>query len=140
LGEPAGVKERGSESWKDGAGEEIDVVYWWEEELGGGQTEPVRSQVREESSEGGSVGGRDTYFEGGRWQGVFEKCYKIGAERVESGEKEKLGHMEFRTTCHCDGRNCQDLEVCENQSLRFYIILETKGEGAEKASQWMCLM
>jgi hypothetical protein len=27
-----------------------------------------------------------------------------------------------------------------NQSLRFYIILETKGEGVEKASQWMRLM
>jgi hypothetical protein len=43
-------------------GEEIDVEDW-QEELGGGQTEPVRSQVREESSEGGSVGGRDTDFE-----------------------------------------------------------------------------
>jgi hypothetical protein len=28
--------------------------------LGGGQTEPVRSQVREETSEGSLVGGRDT--------------------------------------------------------------------------------
>jgi hypothetical protein len=57
------VKERGSESWKDGAGEEIDVVYWWEEELGGGQTEPVRSQVRE-----GFLGeglGKVLDFEGG---------------------------------------------------------------------------
>jgi hypothetical protein len=35
--------------------------------------------------------------------------------------------MEFHPTCHCNGRNYQDLEVCENQSLRFYIILETKG-------------
>jgi hypothetical protein len=44
-------------------GEEIDVEDW-QEELGGGQTEPVRSQVREKSSEGGSVGGKDTDFEG----------------------------------------------------------------------------
>jgi hypothetical protein len=61
LGEPAGVEEGGSESWKDGVGEEIDVEDWWEE-LGSGQTEPLRSQVREESSEGGLVGGRDTDF------------------------------------------------------------------------------
>jgi hypothetical protein len=80
---------------------------------------------------------------------------------VESGEKEKLGNMEFWMTCHCDGRNCQDLEVCEDKStifkplglivylvlrpnnvavigqlLRFYIVLETKIlEGAEKSSQ-----
>jgi hypothetical protein len=50
------VEERRCESWKDGVGEEIDVEDC-EEKLGGGQTEPVRSQVREESSEGGSVGG-----------------------------------------------------------------------------------
>jgi hypothetical protein len=43
LGEPAGVEEGGSESWEDEVGEEID----WQEELGGGQTEPMRSQVRE---------------------------------------------------------------------------------------------
>jgi hypothetical protein len=43
-------------------GEEINVENWWEE-LGGGQTEPMRSQIREESSEGDSVGGRDTDFE-----------------------------------------------------------------------------
>jgi hypothetical protein len=61
------------------------------------------------------------------WQGGFEQRYKIGAGRVESRKKEKLGQKEFWTSCHCDGRNCQDLEVCENQSLRFYIILETKG-------------
>jgi hypothetical protein len=46
LGEPAGVEEGGSESWEDGVREEIDVEDW-QEELGGGQTEPVRSQVRE---------------------------------------------------------------------------------------------
>jgi hypothetical protein len=40
-------------------GEEIDVQDWWEE-LGGLQTEPIRLQVREESSEGGSVGRKDT--------------------------------------------------------------------------------
>jgi hypothetical protein len=33
-------------------GDEIDVEDWREEELGGGQMEPVRSQVREESSGG----------------------------------------------------------------------------------------
>jgi hypothetical protein len=37
----------------DEVGEEIDVEDLWEE-LGGGQMEPVRSQVRKESSEGGS--------------------------------------------------------------------------------------
>jgi hypothetical protein len=57
------VEEGGSESWEDKVGEEIDVEDW-QEELGGRQTEPVRSQVREESSEGVSVGGRDTDFEG----------------------------------------------------------------------------
>jgi hypothetical protein len=40
------VEEGGSESWEDGVGEEIDVEDW-QEELGGGQTKPVRSQVRE---------------------------------------------------------------------------------------------
>jgi hypothetical protein len=45
-------------------GEEIEVEDQ-KEELGGGQMEPVGSQVREESSEGGSVGGRDTDFERG---------------------------------------------------------------------------
>jgi hypothetical protein len=54
LGEPAGVEEEGSDSWEDGVGEEIDVEDWWEEELGGGQTQPMRSQVREESSVDGS--------------------------------------------------------------------------------------
>jgi putative hemolysin len=34
--------------------EEIEVEDW-QEKVGGGQMEPVRSQVREESSEGGSV-------------------------------------------------------------------------------------
>jgi hypothetical protein len=63
LGEPARLEERGSESWEDTVGEEIDVEDW-QEELRGGQIVPVRSQVREESSEGGSVEGRDTDFEG----------------------------------------------------------------------------
>jgi hypothetical protein len=44
-------------------GEEIGVEDWWEEELGGGQTEPVRSQVREESL--GEGLGRVLDFEGG---------------------------------------------------------------------------
>jgi hypothetical protein len=58
------VEEGGSELWEDGVEEEIEVEDWWEE-LGGGQTEPMRSQVREESFEGSSMGGRDTDFEGG---------------------------------------------------------------------------
>jgi hypothetical protein len=32
------------------------------------------------------------------WQGGFEWHYKIGAGRVESGEREKLGSTEFQTT------------------------------------------
>jgi hypothetical protein len=40
------VEEGGSESRKDGVGEKIDVEDW-QEELGGGQTESMRSQVRE---------------------------------------------------------------------------------------------
>jgi hypothetical protein len=63
FGKGSRVEERRSESWEDRVGEEIDLEGWWEE-LGDGQTEPVRSQVREESLEGGSVGGRDTDFEG----------------------------------------------------------------------------
>jgi hypothetical protein len=70
-------------------GEEIEEEDRWEE-LGSGQTEPMKSQVREQSSEGGSVGGRDTDFEEGvcHWQGGFEQHYKIGAGRVESRKKE----------------------------------------------------
>jgi hypothetical protein len=44
-------------------GEEIVVEDWQEEELGGRQTEPVRSQVREESL--GEGLGRVLDFEGG---------------------------------------------------------------------------
>jgi hypothetical protein len=44
-------------------GEEIGVEDWWEEELGGGQAEPMRSQVRKESLGEGS--GRIFNFEGG---------------------------------------------------------------------------
>jgi hypothetical protein len=62
LGEPAVVEEGGSESWEDGVGEEIEVEDQ-QEELGGGQTEPMRSQVREESSGEGSGGVLD--FDGG---------------------------------------------------------------------------
>jgi hypothetical protein len=47
-----------------GRAEETEVEDW-REELGGGQMEPVRSQVREESSGEGSGGVRDTDFEGG---------------------------------------------------------------------------
>jgi hypothetical protein len=57
------VEEGGSESWDDEVGEEIDVEDW-QEALGSGQTESVRSQVREKSPGEGSVGGRDTDFEG----------------------------------------------------------------------------
>jgi hypothetical protein len=32
-----------------------------------------------------------------------------------SREREKLRHMEFWMTCHCNGRNCQDLYMCANQ-------------------------
>jgi hypothetical protein len=56
------VEEGGSESGEDRVGEEIDVEDW-QEELGGGQMEPVRSQVREDSSGEGSGGVLD--FEGG---------------------------------------------------------------------------
>jgi hypothetical protein len=55
--------QRVSESWENEVGEVIDVKDW-QEELGGGQIEPVRSQVREESSEKGSVGGTAIEFEG----------------------------------------------------------------------------
>jgi hypothetical protein len=84
------VEEGGSESWEDGVGKEIEVEDR-QEELGGRQVEPMRSQVREESSEGGSVRGRDTDFGVGgcHWQGGFEQHYKIGAERVKS-RKESL--------------------------------------------------
>jgi hypothetical protein len=57
------------------------------------------------------------------WQGGFEQHYKIGAGRVESREKGKLGQMEFQIICHCDGRNCQDLEEHENQKYRFQAIM-----------------
>jgi hypothetical protein len=86
---------KGSESREDGVGEEIDVEDWWEE-LGDGQTEPVRSQVREESSGEGS--GRVLNFEGGgvyHWQGGFERHYKIGAERVKN-RKKSLDVWNFR--------------------------------------------
>jgi hypothetical protein len=117
------VEEAGSESWEDGVGEEIDVEDW-REELGGGQMEPVRSQVREESSGEGSGGVLNSEGWGGCCcQKGFEQRYRIEAGRVESREKEKLGCMEFWTTCHCGGRNCQDLEVCENQKYHFQPIV-----------------
>jgi hypothetical protein len=77
------------QGWKKGGlSQEIDVEDW-REELGGGQTEPVRSQES-------SVGGRDTDFEGVcHWQGGFEQHYKIGKGRVESGEKENLDIWNF---------------------------------------------
>jgi hypothetical protein len=70
---------RGSESGEDNVGEEIDVEDW--------QMEPVRSQVRLCHKS------QDTDFERGdcHWQGGFEQHYKIGAGRVESREKGKLG-------------------------------------------------
>jgi hypothetical protein len=55
------------------------------------------------------------------WQGGFEQCCKIGAGRVESRQKEKLGCMESRTIW--DGRNCQDLEVCGDQKYHFQAIV-----------------
>jgi hypothetical protein len=54
-----GWKKWGSESCEDEVGEEIDVGDW-QEELGGGQTEPVRSQVREECS-GEGFSGRERH-------------------------------------------------------------------------------
>jgi hypothetical protein len=47
--------KKGVESWEDEVSEEIEVEDWWEE-LGGGEMESVRSQVREESSGEGSAG------------------------------------------------------------------------------------
>jgi hypothetical protein len=47
------VEEGGFELWENGVGEETGVEDWREEKLGDGQTEPVRSKVREESSEVG---------------------------------------------------------------------------------------
>jgi hypothetical protein len=58
----AGAEEGGSESWEDKVGEEIDAEDW-QEDLGGGQTKPMRSQVREESS--GEGLGVVLDFEGG---------------------------------------------------------------------------
>jgi hypothetical protein len=67
-------KKEGSESWEDKMGEEIDVEDW-QEELGGGQTELVRSQVQQFS-------GRERHeFEGG-----------LRAER-----KESLDEWNFRS-------------------------------------------
>jgi hypothetical protein len=91
------------------------------------------------------------FWRGVQWEGETQTLreFVTGKEdlnsitRLEQGsqeQRERKAWMEFWITCHCIARNCQDLEVCENQSLRFYIVLETKGEGAEKASQWMCLM
>jgi hypothetical protein len=42
---------------------------------------------------------------------------------VESREKGKLGQMEFRITWHYNGRNCQELEVCEDQKYHFQAIV-----------------
>jgi hypothetical protein len=86
------MEEGGFEPCKDEVGEEIDIEDWWEE-LGGGQTEPVRSQVGEESPGESSVGQRVTDFEGGlcHRQGGFEQHYSIGAGKVQSREKGKLG-------------------------------------------------
>jgi hypothetical protein len=39
------VEEEGSKSWEDEVGEEFDVEDQ-QEELGGGQMEPLKSQVR----------------------------------------------------------------------------------------------
>jgi hypothetical protein len=102
-------------------GEEIDAEDWWEE-LGGGQTEPVRSQVKEESLGEGLGGVLD--FEGDlSLEGGLKQHCKIAAGKVESGEKEKLGRMESWTTCHYDGTNCQDQEVCKDQKYCFQAIV-----------------
>jgi hypothetical protein len=57
------------------------------------------------------------------WQGGFEQHYKMGTGKAESREKGKLECMESQTTFHCAGRNCQDLEVCENQKYHFQAIV-----------------
>jgi hypothetical protein len=101
------VEEGGSESWEDKVGEKIDVEDW-QEELRDGQTCEVTSTRVQWEGETQTLRGVCCC------QGGFEQRYKIGAGRVESREKGKLGQMEFHITCYCDGRNCQDLEVCEN--------------------------
>jgi hypothetical protein len=96
LGEPAEVEEGGSESWEDGVGEEIDVEDW-REELGGGQTEPMKSQVREESSGEGSGG--VLVFEGGFVTGNKDlnsiTRLEQGGSRAE--RKESLNVWNFRS-------------------------------------------
>jgi hypothetical protein len=89
------MEEGRSESGEDGVGEEIDVEVCWE--LGGRQTETVRSQVREKSPEEGSVGGRDTDFEE---VFVTGKEGLNGITRVEQGglraeRKESLDEWNF---------------------------------------------
>jgi hypothetical protein len=93
-----GWKKRGSDSWEDKVGEEIDVEDWWEE-LGGGQTEPVRSQVREASSEGGSVAGRDTDFEGGFVTGKedFNSITRLEQGRLRAERKKSLEEWNFES-------------------------------------------
>jgi hypothetical protein len=93
------VEEVGSESWEDGVGEEIEVEDW-REELGGGQTKPMRSQVREESPGEDSVGGRDTDFERGFVTGKEDLNNITGleqgglrAERKESLDEWNLGSL-----------------------------------------------
>jgi hypothetical protein len=78
--------------------------------------------IRAESS-GKGLGGVLDFKGVCHWQGRFEQCWKIGARSVKSREKEKLGFMLSRTTCHYDGRNCQDLEVCEDQRYHFQAIV-----------------
>jgi hypothetical protein len=79
-------KEGESELWEDGLGEEIKVEDWWEE-LGGGQTEPMRSHVREESAGEGTGGVLDL---GGVVAGKEDLNSIIGLEqgglRVEKEE------------------------------------------------------
>jgi hypothetical protein len=66
--------------------------------MGGGQTEPVRSQVREKSSEGGSVGGRDTDF-GGVITGKedLNSITRLDQGRLRAERKKSLDKWNFRS-------------------------------------------
>jgi hypothetical protein len=95
LGEPAGVEEKEFQLWKDGVGEEIDVKDKQEEELEGGQTETMRSQVREESSGDGL--GRVLDFEEGFVAGKEDLNSVTRLEQGESraGRKKSLDIWNF---------------------------------------------
>jgi hypothetical protein len=81
LDKPVGDERGGgSEQWEDGVEEVVRMEGQQEEELGGGWTELVRLQVKEESSEGKSVGGRDTDFEEGLSQ--VRRIWKVWQDLI----------------------------------------------------------